>query len=144
MFEIFLGHLVGDYLLQNEEMAINKSKYNLIGWIYCLIHCILYTIAVCTIMWNFNPYWVTAVFLSHFLIDKFGIAEWYLANIKGRSLKKYVDPYGNLDEIIYIPKPKVEINRYDALQGGFTAVVYTLTDNTMHLLLMWFAYQIIF
>lgn len=144
MFEILLGHLVGDFMLQNENMAINKSKYNLIGWTYCTIHCILYTIAVCTIMWNFNSYWIIAVFFSHFLIDKFGIAEWYLANIKGRSLKKFVKPFDDLNEIIYMPKPEVPTSRYDALQGGFTAVVYTLTDNTMHLLLIWIAYQIIF
>lgn len=27
MFEMLLGHLVGDYFLQNSWMSVNKNKY---------------------------------------------------------------------------------------------------------------------
>ena len=139
MFELLLGHLAGDYLLQNEWMVMNKSKNTLKGWSAAFVHCILYTLAVCLFMWNFDWYWVLIVFLSHFPIDKFSLAEYYLKLIRGRSLKDYVKKDYS-DNPIYRP----QLNRYDILEGSFSAVVYTVTDNTMHLILMWGAYQIIY
>ena len=146
MFELVLGHLVGDYLLQNEWMALNKSKNTKLGWLTAFVHCILYTVAVCLVMWNFDWYWAVAVFLSHFPIDKFSLGERYLHYIKGKSLKDYVNKDGVWDGIIYAPKPfeKQNLNRFDVLEGAFTAVVYTVTDNTMHLILMYGAYQILY
>lgn len=131
MFELFLGHLVGDYLLQNDWMALNKSKKGWIGWLSASTHCIIYTLSVCLIMWNFDWMWMVAVFLSHFPIDRFSLGEFYLNNVKGLSLKKFANESG-------------EINRIDLIRGGFVTIVYTLTDNTMHLLLMWGAYKILY
>lgn len=145
-FQMLLGHLVGDYLLQNDFLALNKSKYNWLGWITATIHCILYTFAVCLVMWNFDLIWMIVVFLSHFLIDKFGIAEWYLTHIKGRGLKKFIK---SVDEPFFDGEyVKVDYLNYSKgmqiIRGGFTAVVYTITDNTMHLVLMYVAYQLIY
>lgn len=146
MFELLLGHLAGDYLLQNEWMALTKSKNTLNGWIAAFVHCIIYTLAVCLFMWNFDWYWMIVVFLTHFPIDKFSLADKYLHFIKGKGLKDYVKKDGFWDGIMYAPKPfeNQNLNRYDVLEGGFTAVVYTVTDNTMHLILMWGAYQLIY
>jgi len=143
MTGLFLGHLAGDYLLQNQWMALNKSKNTLNGWMAALIHCVLYTLAVCLFMWNFDPIWIIVVFLTHFLIDKFSLTDKYLHYIKGRSLKNYVKKDDK--EIIENNRTwKTLINRYDVLEGSFATVVYTITDNTMHLILMWGAYQIIY
>jgi hypothetical protein len=126
MFELLLGHLVGDYLLQNEWMAQNKAKNTWVGWLAAIIHCIIYTLAVCTIMWEWNLIWVIAVFFSHFFIDKFAFGYWYLKHIKGLDTYSY--------KMVYLSE----------LRAGFNAVIYTVTDNTMHLLLMWGAYKLIF
>lgn len=123
---MLLGHLVGDYLLQTEWMAFNKSERHWRGWLAATVHCILYTVAVCTIMWEWTPIWVVAVFFSHFFIDKFAFGRWYLKYIKGLELGSY------RMEWLY------------ELRAGFNAVIYTVTDNTMHLLLMWGAYKLIF
>jgi hypothetical protein len=139
MFELLLGHLVGDYLLQNEWMAINKSKNTWIGWIAATSHCLLYTWAVCLIMWNFDWYWWVAVFLSHFPIDKFGLAEKYM-KLKGSSLRAYIDDTNNSTSRFYVDTS----NGQKMLTGGFRAVVYAVTDNTMHILLMWGAYKLIY
>jgi hypothetical protein len=144
MTTLFLGHLAGDYLLQNEWMAMNKSKNTLNGWIAAMVHCILYTLAVCLFMWNFDLIWMAVVFLSHFPIDKFSLTDKYLHYIKGRSLKDYVNKDKWKENLIIINPLKHEINRYDILEGSFAAVVYTITDNAMHLILMWGAYQIIY
>ena len=134
MFELLLGHLAGDYLLQNEWMALNKAKNNRIGWLAATIHCILYTFAVCLFMWNFDIIWIVVIFLSHFPIDKFGLAEKYMHYIKGKGMKDYVVKHSKMK----IP------NGYDMLEGGFTSFVYSVTDNTMHLILMWGAYKLIY
>ena len=145
MFELLLGHLAGDYLLQNEWMALNKSKNTRKGWLAATVHCILYTLAVCLFMQNFQPIWIAVVFLTHFPIDKFSLAEHYLHFIKGKGLRDYVKKDDITDvDIESGVEFKSVLNRYDALEGGFTSLVYSVTDNAMHLILMWGAYQIIY
>ena len=133
MFEMLLGHLVGDYLLQNNWMALSKSKHSGLGFFTCVVHCVLYTIAVCTIMWVWDINWVIAVFLSHFVIDKYGIPEMYLKFINGRSLQSFLDNPENKE---YTP--------YIGLRSGFYIFVYVVVDNTMHLLLMYYAWKLLF
>lgn len=125
-FEMLLGHLTGDYLLQNDYLAKNKADNTLAGWLAAVIHCILYTFAVCLFMWNFQLIWIAVVFCSHFFIDKFAFGKWYLKHIKGMEMDDYRSYY------------------HGELHAGFTAVVYTVTDNTMHLILMWGAYKLIY
>ena len=145
MIEMLLGHLTGDYLLQNEWMAMNKSKNTLNGWIAALVHCLLYTLAVCLFMWNFDLIWIATVFASHFFIDKFGLAEYYMHYVKGKGMKDYVEKHEwePLFPSSNLMQPK-KITSLIALEGGFTALIYAVTDNTMHLILMWGAYQLIY
>lgn len=131
---MLLGHLVGDYLLQNNYMALNKGRNDLIGWFACLLHCTLYTLAITTIMWNFDWEWVLIVFISHFPIDKFSLASYYLKFIKDIDLYDY----------LHKDKSYNNTNKGDIIQGGFTTIVYVLTDNTLHLLLMWIGYNLIY
>ena len=150
MFQMLLGHLVGDFLMQNEWMALTKSKNSLEGWLAALCHCIIYTACVCVFMTNLTPIWMAVVFLSHFPIDKFSLAEKYMHYVKGKGMKDYVKKDISIWDIEtqglrhMVSQTKQPLNRYDALEGGFTAVVYTVTDNTMHLLIMFLAYQIIY
>jgi hypothetical protein len=140
MFRMLLGHLFGDYLLQNQWMALNKSKNTWIGWLAAILHCVLYTFAVCLFMWNFQPIWILAVFCSHFFIDKFGLGEIYMKYIKGNGLRDYINNVDNTYSRTWTNSSEGE----RIITGGFKAVVYTLTDNTMHLILMWGAYQLIY
>lgn len=132
MFELLLGHLCGDFLFQNQWMAMNKSKNTWIGWIAALVHCIIYTTTVCVFMWNFDWYWWVVVFLSHFFIDKFAFGWWYLKHIK------------NMDTYKFFKNKNGYSTKAEAIQAGFMSVIYTVTDNTMHLVLMWGAYQILY
>ncbi len=71
MIQLFL-HLLGDYFLQNDWMASNKSKWTITGWFACNIHCLLYSIPFGL---YYNDFGIFAwIFISHFLIDKFGLA----------------------------------------------------------------------
>ena len=135
MIELLLGHLAGDYLLQNEFMATNKRKSGWNGWSAILSHCILYTATVMLFTWDFRWYWIAFIFFSHFLIDRFAVVEWYMERIKGRSIDRYLN---------LTPSDPMGVNpQYNVLIGSLTMLVYVVVDNTMHLILMWGFYKVI-
>ena len=142
MFELLLGHLTGDYLFQNQWMALSKSKNTLEGWLAAIVHCCIYTVAVCLFMWNFDLIWIIVVFNSHFWIDKFALGEKYKKLIGSSTLKEFVHRYDFKPD--YLPYQKPEITRREIIEGGFATLTYTITDNTMHILLMWGAYKLIY
>lgn len=126
LFEkILIGHLVGDYMLQNNWMAQRKQA----GFFPCFVHCSIYTIAVCTLT-SFSLQWIATVFLSHFIVDRYSLADKWLKLIKGRSCTMYYE-HGHKD--VPLPDP---IENYIRLRAGFTTLVYAVTDNTMHLIVM--------
>ena len=133
MFNLLLGHAVGDFLFQNKWMALSKGNST---W-RCLVHCIVYTLSVCAFT-SFKPVWALVVFVSHFPIDRWSLADKWLMLIGGRSL---VDFMLHGEEEI----PEVmNARNYHALRGGFAALVYCVVDNTMHLLIMYLGYKLIF
>ena len=85
---LVMGHLVGDFLLQNKWMAMNKSK----NTFKCIVHCLLYTLAV----WGFTQhivtsfYWPILIFVSHFPIDRWSLADKWLNLIGARSLPNFL------------------------------------------------------
>lgn len=108
-FTLLLGHLVGDYIVQNDWMAQNKTNphpgimpplgsYNqevswikgLVDWktgnIACLVHCFFYTIAVIC----FNPHWITLAGalicgVIHYPVDRFRLAAWWMKNVSWQT-----------------------------------------------------------
>jgi hypothetical protein len=47
---LLIGHMAGDYLLQNDWMAVNKSQSTAKGLVACNLHCLLYSLAVATVV----------------------------------------------------------------------------------------------
>lgn len=80
LMSAFVGHLVGDYLLQNDWMALNKKQ----STFHCLIHCIIWASAVCLFAdWSMSfasPYW-PILFATHFLQDRTNIILWYMKKV---------------------------------------------------------------
>lgn len=68
----FLFHLVGDYLLQNDWMAQEKTKNSFA----CFIHCFLYTLPFVLILFGSNAIWI--VFITHFFMDRFRLATYWI------------------------------------------------------------------
>lgn len=137
--KLLLGHLVGDYLLQNNWMAGNKTS----RWLPCYTHCLIYTLAVCFFT-GFNLWWALIVFVSHFPIDRWSLADKWGQLIRGRSLKGFVKEHevvvktfepsdGAISGSKLIQYP---VDAHSVLQGGFTCLVYVVIDNTFHILLM--------
>lgn len=70
------AHLIGDYILQNDWMAINKKNNS---WI-CLLHVILYMIPF--IFCNLLIWQLIIIAIEHFIQDRTNIVTWTM-KIKG-------------------------------------------------------------
>lgn len=119
--QIVLGHLTADYLLQSKRMALSKSKGGLGGMVYCAVHCVIYAATVCLFLLRFDPLFFALIFLSHYPIDRWSLAEKWLRLIKGRNFKEAFESK----------------DKYREFDIAFTCIVYAVADNTMHLVLLW-------
>lgn len=112
MLQILL-HLIGDYLLQNDWMAAHKARFNLQGWLACSVHCILYTIPFC---FFFTIETCAIILVSHFLIDKFQLALYWIRFINWR---KHSTNYG-----------------FSTKKPEWVALwLFIITDNSFHLII---------
>lgn len=108
-FGLLLGHLVGDYIVQNDWMAASKAVFAPKGerpaehlkasdtWdeqlaaskvanLACTTHCLFYTLAVWAFSFWWMPWWGLAVcFAVHWPIDRFRLARWWMVNVSGQS-----------------------------------------------------------
>lgn len=118
MIQLFL-HLFGDYFIQNDWLAVNKSKYSALGWLTCTIHCILYSIPF---GWYYDSWLVfVMVFVTHFLLDKFGLAE-YVIRLKNWNWDFTNKNFGfSADRPVFL-----------------TLWLYIITDNSLHLFCNYF------
>lgn len=73
MIDALVGHLVGDYLLQNDFLAMNKKRSSDV----CFIHCTIWTVCVLTFAgWWAQPFAALFLFACHFAQDRTGIIRW--------------------------------------------------------------------
>ena len=105
----FLCHLTGDYLLQNDWMALNKKK----TWFPCFVHCILYTLPFYIFLGNGYYLWI--IFLSHYFLDRYHLVDWFLAIRNGVF---HIRNFGFSEE-----RPAL-----------ITVWLYIITDNIFHIL----------
>lgn len=119
--QVLLGHFVADYLLQSRDMAMRKSDKNWRGFAWCMAHCIIYTLTVCSFLQTLDLTLMLLVFLSHFPIDRWSLASKWLKVIKGRDILE-----------AYQSKEK-----YREIDIAFSCLVYAIADNTIHLVLLY-------
>jgi len=85
-FGLLTGHLIGDYIVQNDWMAANKGMPQKVGHLACTVHCLCYTLAVwaCSFWWV--PWWGLAIcFAVHWPIDRWRLAGWWMRNVSGQA-----------------------------------------------------------
>lgn len=135
---LLFGHLFGDYFFQSYEMALKKkSDFNLL-----LLHSIVYSVVVT--IFTFIPIyitfrsitacivWIIVILLSHIILDGTNFIDNWLNIINSRSYQNtnyYID---------YVLKSNTE-KQYAI---AFTAIVQVVTDNTLHLTIMYLGYII--
>lgn len=95
-----VAHFIGDYLLQNDWMALNKKKSNMA----CLIHVTLYSLP-----WLFTEVTNLQLVLimgQHYFQDRTGFIAWYCRKIGSfqLELKKDSLPWGHfiVDNIFHV------------------------------------------
>lgn len=82
-----VGHLVGDYLLQNDWMALNKKQRTF----PCIVHCVLWTISVCLFAgWPLHGWIPATLFATHFIQDRTQIIRFWMTKINRQP--KFVEP----------------------------------------------------
>lgn len=72
-----VGHLVGDYLLQNDWMALNKKTRTF----NCAVHCTLWTLAVCVFTGWWTPPIIAILWITHFVQDRTNIILWWMLKV---------------------------------------------------------------
>lgn len=79
-----IGHLVGDYLLQNDWMALNKKHPGLNGLLACVIHSAIWALSVCLFAgW---PGWVESLLMiAHFAQDRTNVVVWWMTKVNRQS-----------------------------------------------------------
>lgn len=82
LFSYFLiGHLIGDFLLQTNWMAMHKSH----KWLPLLTHCFVYTTSVVLVallggfVLSFAA--IFLIFISHVILDKRFFVAWWVKTI---------------------------------------------------------------
>jgi hypothetical protein len=65
-----IGHVVGDFLLQNRWMAANKHANPLV----CGLHSLVYAIS-CALCVGWLDWRMSALFMTHMIIDSFKLGE---------------------------------------------------------------------
>jgi len=140
---LLIGHLIGDYLFQNDGMAVNKSKPSFMGSLWCHLHCMIYAICVGLCVWlgGWRFHWqpdlsymmaFLIAWVTHFPIDRWGLGWKWMKFFKMSEFKD-IDGAVGPGEKISIPYVAVKIDK----RQYFIAPVYIAVDNTLHLVLMW-------
>jgi len=144
--EQLLAHLFGDYILQSDWMAMNKSKRS---W-PCLVHVILYTSIFLLLTTSWKALLVIGI--THYIIDRYPtivkrliwyknhLGPWfkfvpydkcdmtgYYDNIKNEIERK------DYETSYFVPINRKEDIRYDARLNYITVWLYIITDNLLHL-----------
>jgi hypothetical protein len=139
MMTQLLAHIFGDYIMQSDWMAMNKSKRT---W-PCLVHILLYT----SVFLLLTTSWKALLVIGgvHFILDRFPIIIRrliWLKNHMGPS-GKYVPfeacsvtgYYDNvLNEVTGQAYGSANVNGFTPRLNYVTVWLYIITDNFLHLL----------
>lgn len=88
MINALVGHLVGDYLIQNDWMALNKKSSTL----HCSVHCALWSLSVLLFtQWYWA--WFPILFVGHFIQDRTSIVNRYMDFIGQKQFAKNLGPW---------------------------------------------------
>ena len=126
--EQLLVHLFGDYILQSDWMAMNKTKRTM----PCFIHCVLYTLPFLFITQELLPLFL--IFLFHFLEDRWYWVKYIIwwKNHLNPSFSFY--PFVKCSVTGYYDSWLNDENEKDVRPKWITTWLYIFTDNTYHLL----------
>jgi len=111
--EQLLAHIFGDYFLQSDYLALNKSKRSL----PCLVHVIIYT--SCFLLLTLSWKALLVIGATHFILDRFHT-----------PLKRLIWLCGHLNPTLSYPEyGKCDVTGYYD-DSGFTTIKPTSGDGS--------------
>jgi len=118
-------------------MALNKKK----KWVPCTIHCAIYTLCILLFLipefLGLNIllilFLIAGIFLSHLVLDKTSLINKWLKLIGGRSY----------EETFKFTKDKSKLDIEKQFFVSYTALVHTVADNTLHLLILYILFNLV-
>lgn len=110
-----VAHLVGDYLLQSDWMATQKTKRSLA----CLCHVLLYAIPF--VVLGASPAALVAIVSTHFAIDRWRLARYVV------WAKNWLGPNRPWRECVATGYPPDR-------PAWLTVWLLIISDNTLHIL----------
>jgi hypothetical protein len=110
--EQLLLHLFGDFILQNDNVGVRKKEKSLTGLLYCLYHCLTYSLPFLLIT-NWKA--CLLIGIGHFIIDRWNIVGHFI------KTKNFVD---TLENFGYKKERPFSI----------TIWLYIIQDNSIHLI----------
>jgi len=122
MLQLIL-HLFGDFVIQNDNVGLRKKEKSLTGLVYCIFHCITYSIPFLLI-----TNWKSCILIAigHFLIDRWNFVGYFN---KTKNFVKTLENFGCKPERPF----------------AITIWLYIITDNTFHLIwnygVIWIAFN---
>ena len=126
-----IGHLVGDYLLQNDWMALNKKKPSPWGNTACVVHCALWTFAVILFSeWyrSKNLQWICwALFLTHYAQDRTNVIAWWM-RLRWKDQSKFME-----NDRLFLGSHECDASIIPGL-GPWSVIV---VDNVWHIVTIW-------
>lgn len=140
-----LVHLLGDYVLQSDWMALNKSKKTL----PCLVHVLIYTACFLLLTTSWKALLVIGV--THFLLDRFHTPMKRFIWLRGHLNPRLDYPeYGKCDTTGYYDDSPYNTVKATSGDGsterwhkprifGISIWLYIIHDNFVHLVINFFA-----
>ena len=126
MFTIpqILAHVIGDYFIQSDWMALNKQQKSIQGWLAVTVHAITYTLPFLLI--TRSPLALAIICVSHLLIDHFKLASYICWAKNFFAPKSWWHPWSKCkDTFGYHPDRPVFI----------TIWLMIIVDNTIHIII---------
>ena len=82
---LLIGHLIGDFSLQTNWMAMNKTN----SWLALATHATVYTFAVTIAAKlfdvNLSIWGVLLIFISHLILDRRTVVKWWAEVVTGTT-----------------------------------------------------------
>ena len=141
VFDQFVAHLVGDYLLQSHTEAVEKTSSN---W-YAFTHVLKYTLPFLFITQSWIS--LSIIFGTHFLIDRYRLARYwnYVKNGMFQKAKQYDkvirDDEGEAVDVVFqgnyahLLKPLTVTGYPKDVPAWLSDWLLIITDNILHILI---------
>ena len=81
------AHLIGDYFLQTDEMAINKKLKGVDGDYACFMYVVSYMIPFCFLT-DFNLVQILLIGAQHYIQDRTYFVQWFMVHTGSEKFTK--------------------------------------------------------